>query len=89
MGEAGIGLQRAVLHEFDGAGTRGVVGDDLVAVTVHGQDRHADLLQVLAVVLADELRDTLVLPLAPPIMPWRHQFAMTGSDASTPGWSKL
>jgi Bacterial regulatory proteins, tetR family len=34
VGEAGIGLQRAVLHQFDSPGTRTAVGDDLVAVTV-------------------------------------------------------
>ena len=61
--EARVRLQRAVLHQLASPGTRSVVGDNLVAVTVHGQDRHADLLQVLAVVLADELRDTLVLTL--------------------------
>ena len=30
MREARVRLQRAVLHQFDGSGTRGVVGDDLV-----------------------------------------------------------
>jgi hypothetical protein len=37
-----------VLHQFDGRGTRSVVGDNLVAVTVHGEDGHGDLLQVLS-----------------------------------------
>src|SRR6202044_1707022 len=44
------------------------------AVSVHGEDWHADLLQVFGVVLADELRDTVVLTLraahhalAPPV----------------------
>ena len=35
MREARVRLQRAVLHQFDGSGTRGGVRDDLVAVTVH------------------------------------------------------
>src|ERR1700722_17537478 len=64
VGEAGIGLQRAVPHQFDGAGTRTVVGDDLVAVAVHGEDGHGDLLQVFAVVLTDEFGDALVLTLS-------------------------
>ena len=74
VGEAGVGLQRAVLHELDGSGTRTVVRDDLVAVTVHGEDGDGDLLQVFAVVLADEFGDALVLTLraahhalAPPV----------------------
>jgi hypothetical protein len=28
-------------------------------------------------------------PFAPPIMPWRHQFAMTAAEGVMPGWSKF
>ena len=69
-----VRLQRAVLYQFDRTRTRGGVRDDLVGVTVHHKDRHADLLQIIRVVLPDELGNTVVLPLcaahhalAPPV----------------------
>src|SRR6266511_3422361 len=45
--ESFVCLQRAVLHELGGQRSGVGVGNDLVVIAVHHQDRHRDLLEVL------------------------------------------
>src|SRR5262249_56106365 len=71
---ARVRLQRAVLYQLDRTRRRGGDRNDLVGFAVHGEDRHADLLEVVGPVLADEPGDGVVLALraahhalAPPV----------------------
>jgi hypothetical protein len=45
--ETRVRLQRAVLHDLHGERPRGGIGDDLVGVSIHHEDRDADFLQVV------------------------------------------
>ena len=80
-----VRLQRPVPYEPGGQWSGVGVGDDLVIVAVHHQDRHRDLLEVLGEIGLGEGNDAVVFAFAPPIIPWRHQFSMIASDDSTPG----
>ena len=83
--EALVGLQRPVLQQL-GRQWRGVdVGNDLIVVTVHHQDGHRDLLEVVGEVGLRERLDSVVVRLGAPIMDCRHQFWMTPGIGFTPG----
>jgi hypothetical protein len=73
--ESLVGLQRPVLHELRGQRPGVGVGDDLVVVTVHDEDRHGDLLEVLGEIGLGEGDDAVVVglrsahhSLAPPVL---------------------
>ena len=69
MWESRVRLQRAVLHDLDGARSRRGIRDDLVGLAIHYEDRNTDFFQVVGVILLDERGDTVILALCAPIMP--------------------
>ena len=80
-----VGLQRPVSQKLGGQRTRIRIGHDLIVLAVHHQHGHGDLLEVFGEIGLREGGDAVVVRLAPPIMPCRHQLAITASDFLAPG----
>ena len=83
MRETGIELKSGVLKELHLEQGSTFVRNDLVVFALHDERRYFDALQVLGEVRFGERLDTIVV--APPIMPWRHQFPITPSIGLAPG----
>ena len=62
---------------------------DLVVIAMHDQRGDIDRFQVLREVGFREGLDAVVVCLAPPIMPWRHQVSTTLCKVFAPGRLKL
>ena len=83
--EARVDLQRTVFEELGREQRSVLVRDDLVVVPLHNERGYVDVLQILGEVGFGERLDAVIVGLAPPIMPWRHQFWMTPSSGFAPG----
>ena len=87
--KAFVDLQLGLLEQLRGQQRR--VGDlhDLVVVAVHDQRWRVGRLWVLVKSVAENALIRSSCALAPPSIPWRHQFWMIPPDASTPVWRVL
>jgi hypothetical protein len=85
MRETRIELQSGILKELDLEQGSAFARNDLVVLPLHDECWHVGALQVLSEVRFRERPDTVVVGLAPPIMPWRHQFSITPSNDLVPG----
>jgi hypothetical protein len=71
-----VGFQCAILQQLSRQRCRIGIRHDPVVSAMHYQDRHGDL-QVFGEVRLGEGDDAVIMRLAPPIIPWRHQFQIT------------